>query len=81
MSTHISLFPFADYWWLYASFLGFVLVMLLLDLGVFHKKSHEVTIKEAGIWTTVWVSLAMLFNVALWKYAMWKFPQDPRPTA
>jgi tellurite resistance protein TerC len=78
MSTHISLFPFADYWWLYASFLGFVLVMLLLDLGVFHKKSHEVTIKEAGIWTTVWVSLAMLFNVALWKYAMWKFPQDPR---
>jgi tellurite resistance protein TerC len=52
--------------------------MLVLDLGVFHKKSHEVSIKEAGIWTAIWVSLALLFNFSLWKYSLWKFPQDER---
>lgn len=39
-----------------------VLVMLALDLGVFHKKSHEVSVKEAMIWTVVWIFLAMCFN-------------------
>ncbi len=40
-----------------------VLVMLGLDLGVFHKKSHEVSVKEAMTWTAVWITLALLFNV------------------
>jgi tellurite resistance protein TerC len=40
----------------------FVLSMLALDLGVFNRKAHEVSIKEALIWTGVWVTLAMLFN-------------------
>lgn len=75
---NISLFPFSDYWWLYLVFLGIVGVMLLLDLGVFHKKSHEVSVKEASVWTAVWIGLALIFNVCLWRYAMWKFPQDPR---
>ena len=38
----MSLFPFAEYWWFYAAFLVFVLVMLAVDLGVFHRKSHDV---------------------------------------
>lgn len=39
-----------------------VIIMLLLDLGVFNKKSHVVTSKEATIWTFVWISLAMIFS-------------------
>jgi tellurite resistance protein TerC len=74
----VSLFPIADYWWLYLVFLGIVAVMLLLDLGVFHRTSHEVTLKESSIWTVVWISLAMLFNFGLWRYSLWKFPQDDR---
>ncbi len=72
------LFPFAEYWWLYLGFTGFVLLMLALDLGVFHRKEHEVTFKEATIWSAVWVSLALLFNFLLYRYALWKFPQDER---
>jgi tellurite resistance protein TerC len=46
----------------------FVLMMLALDLGVFHRKAHEVTVREALTWTTVWVTLAMLFNVFIYFY-------------
>ncbi|SEA80287.1 tellurite resistance protein TerC [Flavobacterium gillisiae] len=44
----------------------FVLLMLALDLGVFNRKAHEITIKEALIWTGVWISLAMCFNVFIY---------------
>ncbi|MFN8206726.1 MAG: TerC family protein [Bacteroidales bacterium] len=47
-------------------FNGFVLIMLALDLGVFHRKSHEVSVKEAIIWTFVWVGLALLFNLIIY---------------
>lgn len=73
-----SLFPFVEYWWLYASFTGAVLALLALDLGVFHRDSHEVGFREAAAWCAVWVTLALLFNAALYVYALWSFPQDPR---
>lgn len=76
--TDVLLFPFADYWWLYGVFLLFVFGMLALDLGVFHRESHEVSFKEASIWSVVWVSLALLFCYGFWQYALWKFPNDPR---
>lgn len=44
----------------------FVLLMLILDLGVFNRKAHEVSIKEAMIWTGVWILLAMGFNVIIY---------------
>ncbi len=44
----------------------FVLAMLALDLGVFNRKAHTVTVREASIWTVVWVSLALTFNVGLY---------------
>ncbi|WP_235890120.1 TerC family protein [Flavobacterium gawalongense] len=44
----------------------FVLLMLALDLGVFNRKAHEVSIKEAMIWTGVWMTLAMCFNVLIY---------------
>jgi len=46
-------------------FNAFVLLMLALDLGVFHRKSHEVSVKEALTWTFVWISLAMVFNTII----------------
>ncbi|MGE5084928.1 MAG: TerC family protein [Bacillota bacterium] len=69
------LFPFADYWWFYLAFVGFVIGLLALDLGVFHKQSHTVGFKEATVWSIIWISLAMLFNVGLYYYALGKF--DP----
>ncbi|MGV4413453.1 TerC family protein [Chryseobacterium sp. T1] len=49
-----------------------VIVMLLLDLGVFNKKSHVVTSKEATIWSVVWISLSMIFSGVVY----WVFNQD-----
>ncbi|MFC2058351.1 TerC family protein [Chloroflexota bacterium] len=43
-----------------------ILVFLILDLGVFHRKPHAVTTKEAAIWTVVWISLALVFNLAIY---------------
>ncbi len=72
------LFPFADYWWFYFGFTSFVLILLALDLGVFHKKAHEVTFKESTIWTAVWISLALIFNYLFYQYAKWRFSTDPK---
>jgi tellurite resistance protein TerC len=41
--------------WFWAGFIAFVLAMLALDLGVFHRKAHAVRPREAGIWVAVWV--------------------------
>ena len=75
------LFPFYDYWWFYAGFTTFVLVVLALDLGVFHKKAHEVGFKEASIWTTVWISLALVFNYLFYLYAQYRFSTHERYTS
>ena len=75
---NISLFPFADYWWLYGAFTVFVLALLALDLGVFHRKAHAVSFREAAIWSVVWVVLALAFNYALYLYSGWQFARDPR---
>src|SRR5688572_19207389 len=53
---------------LWIGFNAFVLIMLALDLGVFHRKSHEVTLKEALTWTGVWITLALAFNVFIYYY-------------
>ena len=69
----VLMFPFTDYWWFYAGFIVFVMAMLALDLGVFHKNSHAVSFKEATIWSIVWVSLAMVFNLGFYYYTLQKF--------
>jgi tellurite resistance protein TerC len=74
----VELFPFFEYWWFYLGFIGLVLLLLAIDLGIFHKHAHAVSFREAASWTIVWISLALLFNVLLYQYAMWKFPRDPR---
>ncbi len=69
------LFPFTQYWWFYGGFTAFILGLLALDLGVFHKNSHEVSIKESLVWSVVWISLGLLFGLGLWQYALWRLPQ------
>lgn len=66
------LFPFADYWWFYLGFTAFVLVMLALDLGVFHRKAHEVSFREATLWTVFWIGLALVFNWFFYQYTQSK---------
>lgn len=75
------LFPFADYWWFYLAFTAFVLVVLALDLGVFHKEAHEVSFREASIWTSIWIGMALVFNVLFYAYAGHRFETDPRYAA
>ena len=67
------LFPFADYWWFYGAFLIFVLIMLALDLGVFNRKAHAVTFREATAWSIVWVVLALIFTFIFYRYTLGKF--------
>jgi tellurite resistance protein TerC len=51
---------------LWAGFIAFVVVMLSLDLGVFHRHPHAVSAKEAGLWSLVWVLLAGLFGLGVY---------------
>lgn len=57
-----------DQIWLWIGFNGFVLAMLALDLGIFHRKAHVVSFKESITWTVVWVTLALLFNGGIWHF-------------
>jgi tellurite resistance protein TerC len=54
---------------LWAGFIGFVLAMLALDLGVFHRKAHVVKVREAAVWSAIWVSISLLFNA----FILWRF--------
>jgi tellurite resistance protein TerC len=54
--------------WLWIGFNVFVLLMLALDLGVFHRKCHVVTFRESIAWTVAWVTLALLFNLGVAHY-------------
>lgn len=52
--------------WFWVGFGAFLLFMLALDLGVFHRKAHEVRLQEAAAWSAVWVALALGFNAGIW---------------
>ena len=53
---------------LWIGFNLFVLGLLALDLGVFHRHAHEVTFKEAASWSAVWIALALAFNLGIWHW-------------
>ena len=61
-------FPFASYWWFYAGFVVFVLLLLALDLGVFHRHAHVVSFRESLAWSIVWATLALVFNYGFFLY-------------
>ncbi len=75
------LFPFAEYWWFYGLFLLFVFFMLALDLGVFNRKAHVVSFKEATIWSIVWVLLALTFCFGFYQYTLANFGGQIAKTA
>ncbi|MBU2973152.1 TerC family protein [Zobellia sp. B3R18] len=57
--------------WVWILFIALIIVFLALDLGVFNKNEHVIKTKEAAIWTTVWVSVAMAFSGVIY----WLFSQ------
>ena len=52
--------------WMWVAFNVFVLAMLAVDLGVVHRRAHEVTLKEALVWSGIWVALALLFALGVY---------------
>jgi len=54
--------------WLWVGFNFFVLAMLAIDLGVFHRKAHTVSIREATAWSVVWVTLSLIFNYGVYHF-------------
>jgi tellurite resistance protein TerC len=78
MIEGVALFPFREYWWFYAGFLGLVGILLALDLGVFHRHAHTVSVKEAGLWSVVWVTLALAFNFGLYRFLLHRLPNESR---
>lgn len=57
-----------DQLWLWLGFNVFVLAMLAVDLGVFHRRAHEVSLKEAAAWSAVWISLALFFAYGIYHF-------------
>lgn len=55
--------------WFWVVFNLVVLGLLALDLGVFHRDAHKVSIKEAAIWSVIWIALSLLFNLGIYFYA------------
>jgi len=53
---------------LWIAFVVFVVAMLAIDLGIFHRKSHVVSTREALVWSGVWIGLALVFNLGVWKW-------------
>jgi tellurite resistance protein TerC len=53
-------------WWHYALFIVFVLFMLGIDLGVFHRRAHAVSRREAFAWSIVWIVVSLVFNTYVW---------------
>jgi tellurite resistance protein TerC len=54
---------------LWVAFNAFVLLMLALDLGVFHRRAHTIGLHEATAWSVFWVALSLIFNLGLWHWA------------
>jgi tellurite resistance protein TerC len=63
LQSDITTMGISIYFWI--GFHVFIFLMLALDLGVFHKKIHRVPVKEAIIWSAVWISLALLFSICI----------------
>lgn len=53
---------------LWGGFIAFVLIMLVIDLGVFHRRSHAVKMKEALTWCAIWIGLALAFGIGVFYF-------------
>jgi tellurite resistance protein TerC len=57
-----------DHLWFLVAFNAFIVFLLAIDLGVFHRQAHEVSIREAAIWSAVWIGLSLCFNVGVYSF-------------
>ncbi|MFA5786584.1 MAG: TerC family protein [Actinomycetota bacterium] len=55
-------------WWAWPAFLAFIVAMLLIDLLVFHRRPHEVSMKEAALWSGVWIAMGLSFAAVVWAW-------------
>jgi len=62
----MALLPSISPVFLWTGFLALIIAMLAVDIMVFHKKRHDISIREALVWTGIWFAIAMLFNVFVW---------------
>src|SRR5580765_3516785 len=61
MTSHITVA-----WWAWASVIAFILAMLAVDLLFFHREAHEVSIREAGVWSAIWIGISLIFGGIVW---------------
>ncbi len=61
MTSHITV-----EWWAWAAVIAFILAMLAIDLLFFHREAHEVSIREAGIWSGIWIGISLIFGAIVW---------------
>jgi tellurite resistance protein TerC len=66
--THNEFRGLVDHIWWWVGFNAFVLAMLAVDLGVFHRKAHEVSMREAASWSAVWIALSLTFNYGIYHF-------------
>lgn len=58
--------------WIWAAFVGFVIALLLVDLFLFHRDAHEVSLRASGLWSMIWLALGLSFGVVVW---VWRGPE------
>lgn len=58
--------------WIWAAFVGLIIAFLVLDLFVFHRQAHAVSLREAAAWSAVWVALGLTFGAVVW---LWQGPE------
>jgi len=73
----MTLFPFDQYWGFYAAFSALILGLLALDLFVFHRRAHAVSMKEAAGWSVFWIALGLAFGAGLYYYSLSSFAGNP----
>jgi tellurite resistance protein TerC len=61
MTSHITV-----EWWAWVSVIAFILAMLAVDLLFFHREAHEVSLREAGIWSGIWIAISLVFGGIIW---------------
>ena len=75
--SHI-IFTFQDFWKLYVGFIVFLLTIIIFDLGVFHRKAHVISLKEASTWSLIWISVALVFNYWFYLFCLSTFSEHPQ---
>lgn len=78
MTNRTIFFPFAEFWPFYAWFVLGVLVVLLLDLGIFHRKTGEISFRQALNLSVLWIALALVYSGWFYWYMLGHFEQNPQ---